>query len=128
MKRMKKILTGLLTLAMTLSMMTMTAFAAEPSEKMPTIKTGETGTVTIHKYTKGTAEGTTGTGKVETSLPTGAEPLKGAGFTLYKVVNEAGMEAYYNANPTSLPAVDTYVNSDGTIKSEYASGATSNNR
>lgn len=124
MKRMKKILTGLLTLAMTLSMMTMTAFAAEPSEKMPTIKTGETGTVTIHKYTKGTAEGTTGTGKVETSLPTGAEPLKGAGFTLYKVVNEAGMEAYYNANPTSLPAVDTYVNSDGTIKSEYASGAT----
>ena len=121
---MKKILTGLLTLAMTLSMMTMTAFAAEPSEKMPTIKTGETGTVTIHKYTKGTAEGTTGTGKVETSLPTGAEPLKGAGFTLYKVVNEAGMEAYYNANPTSLPAVDTYVNSDGTIKSEYASGAT----
>lgn len=124
MKRMKKILTGLLTLAMTLSMMTMTAFAAEPSEKMPTIKTGETGTVTIHKYTKGTAEGTKGTGKVETSLPTGAEPLKGAGFTLYKVVNEAGMEAYYNANPTSLPAVDTYVNSDGTIKSEYASGAT----
>lgn len=124
MKRMKKILTGLLTLAMTLSMMTMTAFAAGPSAKMPTIDASKSGTVTIHKYTKGTAEGTKGTGKVETSLPTGAEPLKGAGFTLYKVVNEAGMEAYYNTNPTSLPAVDTYVKRDGTIKSEYASGAT----
>ncbi len=37
MKRMKKLLTGLLTLGMTLSMMTMTAFAAGPSAKMPTI-------------------------------------------------------------------------------------------
>ena len=42
MKRMKKLLTGLLTLAMTLSMMTMTAFAAEggstaTTTKMPTI-------------------------------------------------------------------------------------------
>ena len=40
MKRMKKLLTGLLTLGMTLSMMTMTAFAAGPTtgttEKMPT--------------------------------------------------------------------------------------------
>ena len=44
MKRMKKLLTGLLTLAMTLSMMTMTAFAAEggstaTTTKMPTIDT-----------------------------------------------------------------------------------------
>ena len=115
MKRMKKLLTGLLTLGMTLSMMTMTAFAAEPSEKMPTIKTGETGTVTIHKYTKGTDEGTKGTGKVETSLPAGAEPLKGAGFTLYKVVNKEDMEVYYNTNPTNLPAVGEYVEA-GSIK------------
>ncbi|MFR1309673.1 MAG: hypothetical protein ACLSCO_12890 [Gallintestinimicrobium sp.] len=41
MKRMKKLLTGLLTLAMTLSMMTMTTFAAEGSgTKMPTIDFG----------------------------------------------------------------------------------------
>ena len=53
MKRMKKLLTGLLTLGMTLSMMTMTAFAADPSAKMPTIDTDKTGTVTIHKYTSG---------------------------------------------------------------------------
>ena len=42
MKRMKKLLTGLLTLGMTLSMMTMTAFAVDAgttttTPKMPTI-------------------------------------------------------------------------------------------
>ena len=52
MKRMKKLLTGLLTLAMTLSMMTMTAFAAEGSgttatTKMPTIDTERTGSIKI---------------------------------------------------------------------------------
>ena len=115
MKRMKKLLTGLLTLGMTLSMMTMTAFAAGPSAKMPTIDESNSGTVTIHKYTKGTDEGTKGTGKVETSLPAGAEPLKGAGFTLYKVVNKEDMEVYYNTNPTNLPAVGEYVEA-GSIK------------
>lgn len=128
MKRMKKLLTGLLTLGMTLSMMTMTAFAAGPSAKMPTIDTdpAKTGTVTIHKYTSGNGTGSVGNGKEADAndFPTGAVPLKGAGFTLYKVVDKDGMEAYYNTNPTSLPAVDRYVNSDGTIKSEYASGAT----
>ena len=45
MKRMKKLLTGLLTLGMTLSMMTMTAFAAGPSAKMPTIDESKSGTL-----------------------------------------------------------------------------------
>lgn len=119
MKRMKKLLTGLLTLGMTLSMMTMTAFAAGPSAKMPTIDESKSGTVTIHKYTKGTDEGTKGTGKVETSLPTGAVPLKGAGFTLYQVVDRDGMENYYNADPKDLPAVDDYVDEAGSIKDGF---------
>lgn len=119
MKRMKKLLTGLLTLGMTLSMMTMTAFAAGPSAKMPTIDESKSGTVTIHKYTKGTDEGTKGTGKVETSLPTGAVPLKGAGFTLYQVVDKDDMENYYNADPKDLPAVDDYVDEAGSIKDGF---------
>ena len=41
MKRMKKLLTGLLTLAMTLSMMTMTAFAAEGSGTTATTKNAD---------------------------------------------------------------------------------------
>lgn len=123
MKRMKKLLTGLLTLAMTLSMMTMTAFAAGPSAKMPTIDTdpAKTGTVTIHKYTSGNGTGSVGNGKEADAndFPTGAVPLKGAGFTLYKVVDKDGMEAYYNTNPTSLPAVDEYVDA-GSIKAGVA--------
>ena len=65
MKRMKKLLTGLLTLGMTLSMMTMTAFAAEPSAKMPTIDfdVKKTGSITIHKYEYNGEKGKTGTGE-----------------------------------------------------------------
>ena len=129
MKRMKKLLTGLLTLGMTLSMMTMTAFAADPSAKMPTIDTDpdKTGTVTIHKYTSGNGMGSVGNGTEAHpgDFPTGAEPLKGAGFTLYQVVDKGGMEAYYKADPTDLPDVSEYVESDGTIKTAYSRNATS---
>lgn len=127
MKRMKKLLTGLLTLGMTLSMMTMTAFAADPSAKMPTIDTDKTGTVTIHKYTSGNGMGSVGNGTEADpdDFPTGAEPLKGAGFTLYQVVDKGGMEAYYKADPKDLPDVSEYVEPDGTIKKAYISNATS---
>lgn len=127
MKRMKKLLTGLLTLGMTLSMMTMTAFAADPSAKMPTIDTDKTGTVTIHKYTSGNGMGSVGNGTEADpdDFPTGAEPLKGAGFTLYQVVDKGGMEAYYKADPKDLPDVSEYVESDGTIKKAYIGNATS---
>lgn len=129
MKRMKKLLTGLLTLGMTLSMMTMTAFAADPSAKMPTIDTNpdKTGTVTIHKYTSGNGMGSVGNGTEAHpgDFPTGAEPLKGAGFTLYQVVDKGGMEAYYKADPKDLPDVSEYVEPDGTIKKAYSGNATS---
>lgn len=127
MKRMKKLLTGLLTLGMTLSMMTMTAFAADPSAKMPTIDTDKTGTVTIHKYTSGNGMGSVGNGTEAdpNDFPTGAEPLKGAGFTLYRVVDKGGMEAYYKADPKDLPDVSEYVEPDGTIKKAYIGNATS---
>ena len=129
MKRMKKLLTGLLTLGMTLSMMTMTAFAADPSAKMPTIDTDpdKTGTVTIHKYTSGNGMGSVGNGTEAHpgDFPTGAEPLKGAGFTLYQVVDKGGMEAYYKADPKDLPDVSEYVEPDGTIKKADSGNATS---
>lgn len=127
MKRMKKLLTGLLTLGMTLSMMIMTAFAADPSAKMPTIDTDKTGTVTIHKYTSGNGMGSVGNGTEADpgDFPTGAEPLKGAGFTLYQVVDKGGMEAYYKADPKDLPDVSEYVEPDGTIKKAYIGNATS---
>ena len=105
MKRMKKLLTGLLTLAMTLSMMTMTAFAAEGSgTKMPTIDFGENkkGSITIHKYEYNGSEGTAGTGNVENTMPDGATALAGVTFKITKI---AELDTYYGEDAKALPKV-----------------------
>lgn len=116
MKKLKKFLAGVLTLAMAMSMMTITAFAA------PTIEDSKDGhaSLTIHKYEYNGAEVNEGTGSETDTVPTDAKPLAGAGFTIYKVVDKAGMDAYYSTNPTSLPDISTYVE-NGKIKDAYAS-------
>lgn len=110
MKRMKKLLTGLLTLAMTLSMMTMTAFAADAgttttTPKMPTIDfdTNKKGSITIHKYEYNGTGGVTGTGADNQTPPTGAEPLAGVTFKITKI---AELDAYYGKDSGKLPSVE----------------------
>lgn len=106
MKRMKKILTGLLTLGMTLSMMTMTAFAAGPSAKMPTIDENQKGSITIHKYEYNGEGGETGTGETSDAnkVPTeGAEPLANVKFKITKI---AELDAYYGKDSGKLPSVE----------------------
>lgn len=105
MKRMKKLLTGLLTLGMTLSMMTMTAFAAEGSgNKMPTIDTNRKVSLTIHKYEYNGNSKPDGTGseKDQSNVPTedGAKPLQGVQFTIWKV---DGLDSYYGKDGAVLP-------------------------
>lgn len=115
MKKLKKFLAGVLTLAMAMSMMTITAFAA------PTIEDSKDGkaSLTVHKYEYNGAEVNDGTGSANDTVPTDAKPLAGAGFTIYKVVDKAGMDAYYSSNHTSLPDISTYVE-NGAIKAAYA--------
>lgn len=109
MKRMKKLLTGLLTLGMTLSMMTMTAFAAGPTtgttEKMPTIDfdVNKTGSITIHKYEYNGTDGVTGTGADNQTPPTGAEPLAGVTFKITKI---AELNDYYGTEAKAFPTVE----------------------
>lgn len=106
MKRMKKLLTGLLTLGMTLSMMTMTAFAAGPSAKMPTIDKNQKGSITIHKYEYNGEGGETGTGETSDAnkVPTeGAEPLANVKFKITKI---AELDAYYGKDSGKLPSVE----------------------
>ena len=119
MKRMKKILTGLLTLAMTLSMMTMTAFAADAgttgtTPKMPTIdlNPSKTGSITIHKYEYNGAGGSKGTGNADDSIPDGARPLAGVEYTVWKI---SDLTDYYEYNSTEkLPkTTDFTVRKDG---------------
>lgn len=112
MKRMKKLLTGLLTLAMTLSMMTMTAFAAEggstaTTTKMPTIDTSKDVSLTIHKYEYNgvTTAQKKGTGSENDEVPGDAEPLPGVQFTVWKV---ADLADYYGKDGVALPKVTDF--------------------
>lgn len=144
MKRMKKLLTGLLTLGMTLSMMTMTAFAAEGSgttatTKMPTIDTGKDVSLTIHKYEYNGNLKPDGTGSATdvSKVPTGengAKPLSGVQFTIWKV---ADLADYYGKDGDALPKVEDFVltgkgnaavlKKNGTEIPQIASGRTDDN-
>ena len=143
MKRMKKLLTGLLTLAMTLSMMTMTAFAADPATgttgKMPTIDTTKKVSLTIHKYEYNGNLKPDGTGSATdvNNVPTGekgAKPLSGVQFTIWKVAN---LDAYYGKDGAALPKVEDFVltgkgnnavlTKNGTEIPQLASGRTDDN-
>ena len=115
MKRRKKLLTGLLTLAMTLSMMTMTAFAAEggstaTTTKMPTIDTRKDVSLTIHKYEYNGNLKPDGTGSATdvNNVPAGengAKPLSGVQFTIWKV---ADLADYYGEDGAVLPKVEDF--------------------
>lgn len=112
MGKFRKMLAGVLSAAMVLSTMTVTAFAEDT--KMPTIDTTKTGSITIHKYEYNEKGGNTGTGEETDVAPEGATPLQGAGFTIYKVADVGDLAKYYNANPESLPSVNYYL-TDGKI-------------
>ena len=111
MKKFKKLLAGLLTGAMLLGSMSVSAFAAD---KTPVIDTTKTGSITIHKYTEGTATGTAASGKEDASqVPAGAVPIKDVGFTIYKLQDADKLANYYSTNPESLPAVSEYCTGSG---------------
>lgn len=117
MKRMKKLLTGFLTLAMTLSMMTMTAFAAEGSTTTATttkstIDTTKRGSITIHKYEYNGTGGNEGTGNADDRIPDGATALAGVEYTVWKI---SDLTNYYEYNSTGdLPkTTDFTVEKDG---------------
>lgn len=115
MKKFKKLLAGLLTGAMLLGSMSVSAFAADTTaSKTPVIDENERGSITIHKYTEGTATGTAASGKEDASqVPAGAVPIKDVGFTIYKVQDAAKLADYYSTTPASLPAATDYYTGTG---------------
>ena len=111
MKKFKKLLAGLLTGAMLLGSMSVSAFAAD---KTPVIDTTKTGSITIHKYTEDGGEGDPATGKEDaTQVPTGAVAIKDVGFTIYKVADATKLADYYSTNPESLPQASDYYTGTG---------------
>ncbi len=111
MKKFKKLLAGLLTGAMLLGSMSVSAFAAD---KTPVIDTTKTGSITIHKYNEDGGEGDPATGKEDaTQVPTGAVAIKDVGFTIYKVADATKLADYYSTNPESLPQASDYYTGTG---------------
>lgn len=125
MGKFRKMLAGVLSAAMVLSTMTVTAFAEEtastPKKTVATINTSLKGSITIHKYEYNGTPDTKGTGETSDAdkVPSDAKALEGAGFTIYKVADVNDLTTYYSANPTDLPSVNTYVE-NGKIKSVYS--------
>ncbi len=111
MKKFKKLLAGLLTGAMLLGSMSVSAFAAD---KTPVIDTTKTGSITIHKYTDEDGKGYPATGKEDaTQVPAGAVAIKDVGFTIYQVADATKLAYYYSSTPESLPAVSQYCTGSG---------------
>ena len=111
MGKFRKMLAGVLSAAMVLSTMTVTAFAETTTTTPATIDTTKTGSITIHKYEYNELGGEAGTGETTDAnkVPREAKALKGAGFTIYKVANVNDLTKYYKANPENLPSVDDYL-------------------
>ena len=124
MKKKSRFLTGLLSAVMALSLCALPA-AAEDQTRVPTlpaIDTHASGTLTIHKYEYNGPARPNGTGEATdiTGIPTtgdgAATPLDGVTFTLYKVMDAAQLQAYYEnaqentqANASNRVTIDTYV-------------------
>lgn len=131
MKKIKKMLAGLLGAAMVLTSFGTPAWATsiEPVTTDVSIKFDQKGSITIHKYEYNGDDGVSGTGETtdKKNVPTegenGAKPLAGAGFTIYKVAGKTEIEDYYSKNPktTNLTDVNDYITKKGEIKSEYSS-------
>lgn len=114
MRKIKKLLAGILSAAMMLSSMTMTAFADVELTTPATIDTTKTGSITIHKYEyngSASTENRVGTGTIADAnqVPTDATGLDGVDFTLYKVMTENQLLNYYNGSDTSEVTVNTFI-------------------
>lgn len=104
--KLKRLFTAILSAALTLSLCAMPAMAEDGStttgttraDGTPVWESGKTGSITIHKYEYNPAPGATpkqGTGAEGEAAPTGAKPLGGVTFEIYKVQDEEWLKAYY---------------------------------
>lgn len=118
MKKAKRFLTGLLSAALALSLCAMPAMAADNGETPATtppqdVWTQDTGSITIHKYEYNGQVKPNSTGEENDvdKLPEGATALKGATFSIYKVMDRAALRNYYDGTDGQTKVtVDTYLN------------------
>lgn len=104
--KLKRLFTAILSAALTLSLCAMPAMATEGgttagtplADGMPVWDTTKKGSITIHKFEYNPSSGAPsqqGTGAEGEGAPSGAKPLGGVTFEIYKVQNEEWLKAYY---------------------------------
>lgn len=104
--KLKRLFTAILSTALALSLCAMPAMATEGgttagtplADGMPVWDTTQKGSITIHKFEYNPSSGATsqqGTGAEGEAAPSGAKPLGGVTFEIYKVQNEEWLKAYY---------------------------------
>lgn len=104
--KLKRLFTAVLSAALALSLCAMPAMATEGgttagtplADGMPVWDTTQKGSITIHKFEYNPSSGATsqqGTGAEGEAAPSGAKPLGGVTFEIYKVQNEEWLKAYY---------------------------------
>lgn len=102
----KRLFAAVLSTALALSLCAMPAMATEGgttagtplADGMPVWDTTQKGSITIHKFEYNPSSGATsqqGTGAEGEAAPSGAKPLGGVTFEIYKVQNEEWLKAYY---------------------------------
>lgn len=130
--KLKRLFTAILSAALTLSLCAMPAMAAEDTgttagttpgtltNGTPVWDTTQKGRITIHKYEYNDSDKPAGTGVDNQKVPTGAKPLGGVTFEIYKVQDQTWLEKYYGGGAldtkNKLLATDYYESdSDGKI-------------
>lgn len=121
MKKKSRFLTGLLSAVMALSLCALPVAAEENTTTLTppasTIDTNRTGSITIHKYVMENISGNTPTGENNQTVPKGAEAIDGVGFTIYKVMDDIELTAYYAGNSKAgNVTVNTYVKDVNGVK------------
>lgn len=116
MKKAKRFLTGLLSAALALSLCAMPAMAEGDDGVATTpstaVWTQSVGSITVHKYEFNGAdsEQKPATGEANDIVPDGANALKDATFTAYRVWDKDALSEYYNgSSETELPNVDDLI-------------------
>lgn len=104
--KLKRLFAAVLSTAPALSLCAMPAMADSSTttagtplaDGMPVWDTTQKGSITIHKFEYNPSSGATsqqGTGAEGEAAPSGAKPLGGVTFEIYKVQNEEWLKAYY---------------------------------
>lgn len=140
--KLKRLFTAILSAALTLSLCAMPAMATEGgttagtplADGMPVWDTTKKGSITIHKFEYNPSSGAPsqqGTGAEGEGAPSGAKPLGGVTFEIYKVQNEEWLKAYYGGQAaatgqdfSNIDASDYYTKNSTTGAITVNSGAT----